>query len=231
MTLVGEIAAASQLLADIVKNTKTVVDAVNDGRKYLESRHPDAVPQFAALLREMRVTVVGLAEATKIVSRFRFTVEGADMDSEARRFNDYVLEQEARVIELKQRIRDLKGSCDKIRELRDDLDRRSKSRDWAAMFGLLGDKARQRATELAGPLSQFYADDQRMIEAIQNALDLSQRVLAEVEEALGPPGSAYPHNVPVAARVLGTYANVFEQQRRELDELALPLEEAAAALG
>lgn len=230
MTLVKEIADAFQLLTDIVDNTKSVVEAVNDGRKYLETKHPDAAPTFAKLLREMRVTVVGLAEATKVVSRFRFTVEGADVDSEARRFNDHVLAQEAKVIELKQRIRDLKGSCDRIRELRDDLDRQTEARDWASMFGLLGGQARQRALELAGPISQFYADDQRMIEGIQRTLDLSQRVLSEVEEALGPPGFAYPGNVPIAARVLGTYAAVFEKQCHELDELAEGLEDTAAAL-
>jgi hypothetical protein len=71
------------------------------------------------------------------------------------------------------------------------------------MFGLFGEKARQRSLELAGSLSNFYADDQRMIELFQETLQLAEEAIKEVEDALGPPGISNPYNVPLAAEICG----------------------------
>jgi hypothetical protein len=71
-------------------------------------------------------------------------------------------------------------------------------------------RGRKRAAELAGTLSNFYADDQRMIDVIQAMLKLAGKAISDVEKALGPPGTAYPHNVASASAVLETYASVFE---------------------
>jgi hypothetical protein len=99
------------------------------------------------------------------------------------------------------------------------------------MFGLLGDKARQRSGELAGELSNFYADDQRMVDLFRQMLDLAEKAVREVEDVLGPPGMLNPYNVPLAAATLGTYAQLFREPERELTRLAGLLNDTRTALG
>ena len=57
MVLVGEIADVIRQLADVVKNTREIVEAVNDGRKFLASNHPEAQQDFSDLLGQMQLTV------------------------------------------------------------------------------------------------------------------------------------------------------------------------------
>jgi hypothetical protein len=229
MTLVREIADAVQLLAEVVRNTRDVVDAVNDGRTFLERRHPEAREDFAKLLVQMQVTVEGLSEVTKVVSGFRFEIREKTIEGEPARFNDYVISQKAKVTTLKGRIRELKADCEQVRVLRDALDAQSRSRSWGSMFGLVGVKGRRRATELASRLSGFYADDQQMIEVIQRMLKVAQKALRDVDQALGPPGMAYHYNVATAATLLQTYAVVFDEPQKELDDLVDALSDAATS--
>jgi hypothetical protein len=62
------------------------------------------------------------------------------------------------------------------------------------------------------------------------SLDLAQQAIKEVDGALGPPGTANPYNVPLAAEILRTYALVFDKPQNELQELADVLSEARTAL-
>jgi hypothetical protein len=235
MTLVREIADVIRMIAEVVKNTREIVETINDGRKFLAANHPDAKGDFVDLLDEMQRTVEGLAEVTKVISGFRFVYdehmfERNTAERELARFNTYVIDQRKDVTALRNRIRKLKADCEKVRTLRDKLDARTQDRSWGSLFGLLGNRARQRAGELASSLSNFYADDQRMIDLFQETLRLAEMAIDDVDEALGPRGRASPYNVPTAAEVLGTYATLFERPERELHALADGLSQAATAL-
>jgi hypothetical protein len=231
MTLVREVADAVKLIADVVRNTRELVDAVNDGRAYLASKHPDASENFAKLLTQMQLTMEGLAEVTKVISGFRFEIEeGKAVRGEVSRFNAYVVEQSKAVTSLGGRIKDLKADCEQVRYLRDDLDARSKNRGPGSMFGLLGVKSRRQAQDLASKLSDFYADDQRMIDAIVSILTIAEQALNEVDSELGPPGTAYADNVEAAATILGLYAGAFVESRKQLDVLVDALDKAARAV-
>jgi hypothetical protein len=230
MTLVREVADALRMITDVVKNTRTLVEAVNDGKKYLAAKHHGASGEFAQLLRQMEVTVSGLAEVTKVMSGFRFTSSGAAADFEPARFNRYVMDEQGEIARLKGNIRQLKADCEQIRAIRDSLNARSRSKSWTSMFGLLGIKGRNQAANLANTLSNFYADDQRMIEVIQTMLKLSQRALREVDAALGPPGTAHVQQVDTARAVLGVYAGVFKQPQEDLENLAETLTDTANSL-
>jgi hypothetical protein len=70
--LVSEIAVVLQQPADVVKNTREIVEAVNDGRKFLASRHPEAKQDLSDLIGQMQLTIEGLAEVTSVISGFRF---------------------------------------------------------------------------------------------------------------------------------------------------------------
>jgi chromosome segregation ATPase len=235
MVLVSEVADVIRMLADVVKNTREIVDAVNDGRKFLASRYPEAQQDFGDLIDQMQHTVEGLAEVTKLISGFRFVSDGGAIDRETAdrelaRFNDYVIEQKKDIANLKNRIRALKADCEKVRVLRDKLDARTETRSWGSLFGLLGAKAQQRSLELHSTLSNFYADDQRMIDLFRQTLELAENGIQDVENALGPPGMANPYNVPAAAEILGTYAVLFDAPQNELHRLADVLSETRTAL-
>lgn len=215
-----------------MSDTRELADAVNDGQKFLAREHPDAKVDLADMLSQMQSTVVGLASVTSVVTGFRFTNKGSDVDREPARFNEYVIEQKKSVAALRGGIRSLKGSCEKIRNDRDTLNELAGDKnDWTAMFRLFGKQRREREIELAAKLSDFYADDQRIIEVITQIMSISEAALAEADEALGPAGTASPDRVGLAASVLNVYAQVFKQSEKRLAALVKTLERAAVALG
>ena len=88
MTAVGEVLDSVKALADLIASTRTILDALRDGRAYLERNHPDAKEDLAKLLEQMRITVAGLSKATSVVTDFWFTIDGSARDEEPSRFND-----------------------------------------------------------------------------------------------------------------------------------------------
>jgi len=235
MSVIREIADSIKLMGDVVKSTREIVKAVNDGREYLKHYYPDAQGDVSSLLQQMQRAIEGLASVTKVISGFRFvvagsTVERATADRDLARLNDYLIAQREKASNLRGKIRDLKADCDKVRRLRDKLDARTKTHSWGSMFELFGSKARKRSQELHSALSNFYADDQRMIQLLTDTLTLAEKAIAEVEDALGPPAIANPYNVPVAAQIPGAYAVLFRTPYNELDSLADDLNQARMAL-
>jgi hypothetical protein len=235
MPVVTEIAKSIKLLGDVVKSTRAIIKAVNDGREYLKRYYPDAQGDVSSLLKQMQRAIEGLASVTKVFSGFRFVVAGTSVDRatagrDLARLNDYLIAQRKKASSLKGKIRDLKSDCDKVRRLRDKLDARTKTRTWGSMFELFGSKARKRSKELATALSNFYADDQGMIQLLSDTLALAEKALTEVEDTLGPPGIADPYNVPVAAQVLGLYAVLFRAAHNDLESLADDMNQARMAL-
>jgi hypothetical protein len=229
--IVRELADAVHLLAEVIKDTRELAEAVQDGRKFLTREHPEAKADLVEMLSQMQTTVEGLAKVTSVVTGFRFTIKGAAVDAEPARFNGYVIEQKKQVAALRGDIKRLKGSCDKIRDARDKLNALAGNRnDWTAMFRLFGKKRREMTIRLAGTLSGFYADDQRIIDLIRKILRLSQAALTEADRTLGPAAMASPDNVARAAEVLNIYAGVFKESEAKLATLVTTLEDAVDAL-
>jgi hypothetical protein len=234
MPVVKEIAESIKLLGDVVKSTREIIKAVNDGREYLKRYYPDAQGDVSGLLQQMQRAIEGLASVTKVFSGFRFVISGSAVNTvtasrDLARLNDYLIAQRENVSRLKGKIRKLKADCDKVRQLRDKLDARAKTKT-GSMFKLFGLKAQKRAQELYSALSDFYADDQRMIDLISDNLKLAEQALTEVEDTIGPPGTANPYNVPMAAQVLGLYAVLFRNSHGDLETLADELNDARVAL-
>ena len=68
--LVKEIAESIKLPGDVVKSTREIIKAVNDGREYLKRYYPDAQGDLSKLLRQMERAIKGLASVTKVISAF-----------------------------------------------------------------------------------------------------------------------------------------------------------------
>lgn len=235
MVSVKDVAGVIKMLGDVVKSTREIIDAVNDGKKFLALNYPEAQQDFSSLIGQMQKAIEGMAEVTSVIIHFRFVTDGKVVDRitaehELARFNNYVISQGKEITKLRNNIRTLKADCDKVGELRDKLDARSKERSFGSLFGLLGAKAQQRTLELHGVVGEFYADDQRMIDLFNQTLDLTALAIKDVEDALGPPGISNPYNVPVAAEILGTYSVLFDGPDKELHQLADSMSEVKSSL-
>ncbi|MEP7375908.1 MAG: hypothetical protein ABI675_21105 [Chitinophagaceae bacterium] len=235
MVSINDVASVIKMLGEVVKNTREIINAVNDGSKFLALKHPEAQKDFSDLISQMQKTIEGLAKVTSVISNFRFVTDGnttdrTTADRELARFNDYIITQKSDIAILRSSIRKLKADCDKVRQLRDKLDARSKERTWGSFFGLLGAKAQKRTLELHGTISNFYADDQRMIDLVSQTLDLAENAIKDIENVIGPRGVSNPYNVPIAAEVLGTYALLFDSPNQQLQGLANIMSEAQSAL-
>lgn len=235
MPVITEVAEGLKLLGDVVKSTREIVKAINDGRAYLKRYHPEAEKDLSGVLAQMERAVEGLASVTAVVSSFRFVVAGDSADRLAaerdlRDLRKYLMKQSQDIATLQGRIRALKADCDKVRILRDKLDGRSKKRSWVALLGL-ADKMAARSQALYSSLSTFFADDQMMIQSLSQLLKLAQDAVDEVTASLGPAATMNPDNVPLAATILGAYAELFQKPTRELQDLANQLNETRIALG
>lgn len=231
MTIIRELADSIHLLAEIVQDTRELAKAINDGREYLTRQHPEAKNDLSNMLSEMQTTVEGLASVTSVVTGFRFTTKGAAVDFEPARFNRYVIDQKEKVTSLRGKISKLKGSCDKVGQARDKLNELAGDKnDWTAMFRLFSSKRREMDARLASSLSNFYADDQRMLDLIETVLHLSEVALSEADEALGPAGTASPDSIGTAAAVLGVYSAAFKQSEADLTALVETLQDSVKAL-
>lgn len=231
MSIIKDVAEALGELTELIENTRSIIKAINDGREYLARQYPDASGDFSELLRQMQVTVEGLAEVTGVVQSFRFTIGSRTAaERSLERFNKHLIKHNAKVTTLRGKSRKLKTDCNKIRVLRDKLNERSSGQSWSRMFSLLGLKAGQRRDKLASTIGNFYADDLRMIDVIEDTLRLAKRALADVDRSLGKPGEANPCNVPRAAGMLAIYSDMFSEPHQKLQDLANKLGDAANSL-
>jgi hypothetical protein len=228
--VVRDVAEAIRLVGQAIDHTRTIVEAVNDGRKYLEKFHPDAKKDLTALLNEMSKTLEGLAEVAGVITGFQFTAEGPGRELEPARFNRYVVQKEQKAKRLRAHRGDLKGSCEKIRRHRQALDDRA-GEPWSGWALVLGEKRKQRRAKLSSDLNQLYADDQQIIFLIENLMRAADLALDDVRAALGSRTKAYPENVPRAADVLEEHATRFKPIHDECSDLAADLRQTIKLMG
>jgi hypothetical protein len=229
--VIRDIADLLHGLAELVRDTRDLTEAVKDGRKFLAREHPEAKAAIVELLAQMRTTIVGLAGVTALITSFRFTDAAGASASEAARFNNHMIAQKERLARLRNDIRQLKGNCDSVRRSRDKLNALAGDPGgWSAMFRLFGVERQQREQELASTLSQFYADDQHMIILVERVLDMAMQALSEADAVFGPPAMADPNQVGAAAAVLGVYAAAFGTTEHDLESLANSMDDAIQSL-
>ena len=80
MTVIAEVREAVGLLARLVEDTRTLLAALEDGRKYLQAKHSDAAGRVADVLEQMRFTVAGTVSVTRVVLDFDFSLGGSADD-------------------------------------------------------------------------------------------------------------------------------------------------------
>jgi hypothetical protein len=229
---IGDLADGLSKLASIIQDTKVLVKAINDGRDFLKAQNPQAIPKFAALLVEVRATVVGLANVTRIVSDFKFNASDDLSQAETVRFNNYMMERRGMVTALKEGgIKSLKGNCEQIMRIREDLQSQAGKRNMASMFGLLGGKQQERIYKLSEVLVNFYGADLEIIKTIEDMLKLSEAAVEDVQSALlDGNGMMQGYNIPKAASRLQFYSDLYKKSQAQLDILLTDIDDQVKAL-
>lgn len=206
MTIVKEVSDAIDLITRNINNIRTLVEACQDGGKFLKAKHPDVRDDLGAMCHEMQKTLHAIAAASAIVTHFRFTVATHAMHTEPARFNDYLMQHKSQALEVRDQLESMRGHCHIIHQHADRMKEKAGSR---GLFSLIGIDSRARADELQAALEEIYNDEiayhmtmSAMSEAVHRALDA-------VQDSLGPAGAMDPTNVPDAAEVLGAHADAF----------------------
>ena len=219
MSVIGEIRDAVAMLSDGVRQMRTLVEALNDGRLYLQSKHPDAQPDLARLLRQMNVTITGLISAAETITSIDFTLDGPARATAPAEFNKELRKANAKRARHENNLSQLHGSCTRMEEISQRLDARANNKPW---WALLGDKGGQQAETLATTFAQLFFWDEQMVEQARQVLAASQQALEEVRATLqARPGVAGMsiENVDAAAKVLWSQQAELRPQVSQLKTL------------
>jgi hypothetical protein len=227
MTIVREVVDTMAIVAKTLKDSREIIAALHDASAYLRNRYPRANKDLVGLLKEMHKILIGLARVSDVVTDFRFTVSGPARDKEPARFNDLVVKRRTRLEKLDQSIYKLKGSSDKMRKYSDALTKGSGRPFWE-LFDITG-LSKKRAKAVGAEFNRLWVVDKHIVDLFHDLLNAADTALRDVQNTLGPPGSAKPENVSAAARKLGEYADKF-QRVEEAKDRARELQDEISAL-
>jgi hypothetical protein len=230
MSIVKEVTDGIGIVADGIEHIRTMADAVRSGREYFINRYPEIQKHVAAMCVEMRNTAVAIAAASAILTHFRFTIAGSNVDSEPARFNDHLIAHKERAAQVSRTLHTLRGHCHVIKQHADAIEKRASSLNLSRMLILFGIDAAEADRKVSQALNDIYDEEMqgyRLAGALTGAL---QRALEEVARALGPAGTMDPKNVPAAAKLLGEYADAFSVLESAANFVALDLQQSIDAL-
>lgn len=103
-----------EIVADRINNFRRVYSAVRDGKKHLETSHPDVKADVAATCIEMRKILQSIGKASSIVNHFRFNNLRRAVTAEPHRSNDYLMQYKTLTMSVESQIDYLRGHCRKI---------------------------------------------------------------------------------------------------------------------
>ncbi len=230
MSIIKEVAEALKEVAEGIEHIRTVAKAIDDGRNYLKVQHPELRKDLAAMCVEMRNTLIAVAAASAVLTHFRFTVAGSAVDSEPARFNDHLIAHKDKAARIAKSLHAMRGHCHVIKNHADQLRQRAKALSLERLLQLFGIDSAERDQQVETALGRIYDEEMQaylLVSALRVALQSS---LEEVAKALGPSGTMVPANVPVAAALLGEYADAFSKLETTANYLALDLQQSIEAL-
>jgi hypothetical protein len=222
--MLKDVSDALKLVAEGIKNIRSIAVAIKDGKEYISRRHPDIKADVAAMCAEMRKTMQAVAAASAIITHFRFTVESEALQSEPARFNEHLMAHKLQARDVEQQLESMRGHCHVIRNHAARLADAAGKLNLLSMFKLFGLDSQTREDELRASLEQIYDDELQVHSNVQRMSHAIGAALNDIQQALGPAGTMSPANVPKAARTLGEYALAFGRLETECNYTALELQ-------
>jgi hypothetical protein len=230
MSIVKDVADGIKAVSEGIDHIRTVAKAVNEGLGYLKIQHPEIQKDLAAMCTELRNTSIAVAAASAILTHFRFTVCGSAIDSEPARFNDHLIAHKEKAAKVSASLRELRGHCLVIKRHAENLSQRARSLNLSKLLLLFGIDSAKREQEVLAALQDIYDDEMQGYVQVERLSRALQVALDDIGNALGPPGTALPTNVPQAAVLLGEYAVAFSALETQANYLALDLQQSIDAL-
>lgn len=209
MTIVKEVIDGLESIAKSIKNIKEISAAVKEGKKYLDNRHPDVKDDIKLMVNELRKSMGVVAEASAVLSRFRFTVSADMRSSELVRFNTYFIHHKQQAQFIKDSLEDLRGHCSKIREHAMKLTDSATVDGFARLFAKLGLRSPERERDLGEKLDRLAYEDFAVANSAMQMERCLDMALNEIQNSLGNKGVMHEENVPKAAALLDEYARAF----------------------
>jgi hypothetical protein len=225
VTIVAEVMDGMKLVSGGIQNIRTILSANEDGRDYLQSRHPNVKDDVIAMCKEMQKTTQAVAAASAIVTHFRFTVVGQAVEMEPARFNEHFMKHKAQAVAVTRQLNSLRGRCGIIRDHANNLNEEAKRANLMGLFKLFGFDSRERELQLVEALQRIYDDEMQYHSNVYAMGRTLQVTLDDIHSKLGPGGSMDPRNVPKAAQALGEYAELFSKLESDANYAALQLQE------
>ena len=228
--MIKEVLDGLDTVAKAITNIKKISDAVKEGRQYLAVKHPAVRKDLRDLVSEIRKSMNLIAQASAVLTQFRFAVSADQRSSELVRFNDYFIHHKSEAQFLRNHLDDLRTHCSKIRLHAENIIKSATTPGFASLFALLGLNSPQREKELGDKLQTLANEDNEVANNSRVILDCLETALREVQNALGDQGAMYEQNVPKAAALLAEYAQKFEALERPARSAAHDMESIVAML-
>lgn len=205
-----------KLVAEGIKNVRTIAEAVKDGEAYVRVNHPDVQVTLRALLAELEKSLMLVKQASAVLTNFRFAVATDGQGAELARFNNYFIKAKTDEEYLRKSVEDLRTHCSKVRAEASKIAGGATAPAFVKLFGFLGLHSADREKELAEKLDKLAYEDFAVANSAQRMLDCLTGALKDVQDALGPGGAMYSQHVPAAAALLGQYGPAFS----DMEDLA-----------
>jgi hypothetical protein len=210
VSIVKEVIDALDLLTKSVENVQKLTSAIKSGVDYVNEAHPEARSDLIAMSKEIVNTLDALAFASSVVTRFGFSVEGKEVDSQPDRFNGYYQEKVVEEKALERQIEVLRGHCHIIRDHADSLSELASKKGLKNLFNFLGITSSEKEQELAGRLQQIYDEEMQLSLTVYAMSEAVKKAMEDVHNELGG-ATMSPSNVPKAASLLKEYQGHFKE--------------------
>jgi hypothetical protein len=230
MGTIREVTDALKDVAEGIEHIRTVAQAVRDGKDYLKLKYPEIGNDLAAMCAELRNTSTAVAAASAILTHFRFTTAGSDLDRQPARFNDHLIAHKEKAAQVSRSLEAMRGHCHVIAQHVAKLEQQATALHLGRLLLLFGIDSTARDKQVATALRNIYDEEMQGYRLVQRLSLALQRALDEVSRELGPAGGMLPANVQTAAALLGEYADAFSKLETESNYLALDLQQSIDVL-
>lgn len=211
MPLIIEVIEGLDRVAKTIENISKIREAILEGKDYIAVKHPEIKKDLGLLLGEFRKTMHSMANASAVLTNFRFAIASDAGTTELRKFNDYYIHHKEQARFLEEHLDDLRGHCSIVRDHAFRIGDKTATSGIMDLFSLMGFKSPKREQELAKMLDQLAYEEFEDANALQIMVSCLKDALNEVQYSLQKDGVMYPENIPEAAKLLSEYATKFEE--------------------
>ncbi len=223
MAIIKEVLDALTAVKESIDHIQTISDAIKKGKDYLITQHPNVANDLVIMCEEMRKSSQALASASSIITHFRFVI-GDTQSTEASRFNEHLVSHKLQAETVDQQLNSMRGHCHIIEQhvniIRDNAD----PKGLRAIAAVLGLHSGEKENQLADAIEGIYNEELQYMLGVNAMAHAIKTTLHEVQNELGPAGMIDPKRIPLAAAVLGEYAQAFEQLQARCNHNALELQ-------